>query len=250
MALSDRDRQLGMDRPITRRDFMNGVALTVGGAALGSLAPHAAFGATPSGDPAKLTGMRGHSETAMSVMHSVRDGTFWDSAPAPTATGETYDLVVVGGGISGLSAALLYRQQKPDAKILILENNEEFGGHATPQRVHRLERQAHHRLRRQPVAPDPELLLAARQPGDGRHRHRARKVRDYYDMDWWDRLNVAGDGQLLRRDVFGVDALVVAGEDTAWIAETPLNDKAKADLVRITDAARRLPRRARPAKRS
>src|SRR5436190_12305252 len=130
MALSDRDRALGMDRPISRRDFMNGVALTVTAAALSGI-PHTAQGAKPLTDPALQSGMQGHSEAAMKVMHSIRDGEFWNNAPAIEATGEHYDLVVVGGGISGLTAALLYRQQRPDAKILILENNEGFGGHAT-----------------------------------------------------------------------------------------------------------------------
>src|SRR5690349_3167010 len=125
MTLSDRDRALGMDRPISRRDFLNGVALTVTAAAMSAM-PHGALAAAPLTDPAKESGLRGHSEAAMNVMHAVRDGTFWNDAPEPEATGETYDLVVVGGGISGLTAALLYRQQKPEAKVLILENNEGF----------------------------------------------------------------------------------------------------------------------------
>ena len=128
MSISARDRQLGMDRPISRRDFLNGMALSVTAAALGPMP--AAHAATPAGNPARLTGLRGHSEQAMAIMHAVRDGSFWNSAPAITSTGETYDLVVVGGGISGLAAAYFYRQQKPDAKILILENNDDFGGHA------------------------------------------------------------------------------------------------------------------------
>ena len=43
---------------------------------------------------------------------------------------ETYDLVVVGGGISGLAAAWFYRRAKPSARILILDNHDDFGGHA------------------------------------------------------------------------------------------------------------------------
>ena len=115
---------------ISRRDFLNGVAMTAGAMALNGVLSGVSFAATPPGDPAKLSGLRGHSVDAMNIMHAVRDGAFWDTAPKPEATGESYDLVVVGGGISGLAAAVLYRQQKPDGKVLILENNDEFGGHA------------------------------------------------------------------------------------------------------------------------
>ena len=64
MAVSDRDKALGMDRPISRRDFLNGVALTAGALAVSGL-PGAAEAATPPGDPATLTGLRGHSLEAM-----------------------------------------------------------------------------------------------------------------------------------------------------------------------------------------
>jgi spermidine dehydrogenase len=251
MALSDRDRALGMDRPITRRDFLNGVALTVGATALSSIAPHGAFAATPASDPAKLGGLRGHSETAMSVMHAVRDGTFWESAPAPTATGETYDLVVVGGGISGLTAALLYRQQKPEAKILILENNEEFGGHAqrnefTASNGKRIIGYGGSQSLQTPSFWSPLVNQVIADVGI-----ETAKFEEYFDSDWHDRLGVAGDGQFYGAELFGADALVVPGDDTAWVAETPLNDQAKADLVRITDAPEDyLPGKTREEKRA
>jgi spermidine dehydrogenase len=64
-------------------------------------------------------------------MHKVRDGAFWDNAPKAIDTGESYDLVIVGGGISGLAAAHYFRKAAGEkAKILILENHDDFGGHA------------------------------------------------------------------------------------------------------------------------
>lgn len=81
--------------------------------------------------PPALTGLRGSHPGSFDAAHALRDGTFWDTAGKPVATGETYDLVVVGGGISGLSAAHFYRKiAGPEARILILDNHDDFGGHA------------------------------------------------------------------------------------------------------------------------
>ncbi len=129
-----RDRQLGMHRKITRRDFINGVAVTAGS----SLLPPHLFAANTT-DPEKssdyyppsLTGLRGSHPGSFDVAHSLRDGTFWESAGKPEDTGETYDLIIVGGGISGLAAAHFYRKAAgQNSRILILENHDDFGGHA------------------------------------------------------------------------------------------------------------------------
>ncbi len=75
--------------------------------------------------------MRGDHPGSFEAAHSLRDGTFWDSAGKPEDTGETYDLIIVGGGISGLAAAHFYRKTVgTKARILILDNHDDFGGHA------------------------------------------------------------------------------------------------------------------------
>jgi spermidine dehydrogenase len=134
-----RDRELGMDQPITRRDFLNGMAVGVGGIAASSLIPEFAFAADESSKlaqnapgyyPPALTGMRGSHDGSFAVAHALRDGTFWKTAGAPVDTRETYDLVIVGGGLSGLAAAYFYRAKNPSARILILDNHDDFGGHA------------------------------------------------------------------------------------------------------------------------
>ena len=132
------DRELGMGRAITRRDFLNGVAIGVGTLAgasrstwdLGLAAQGAAPQDSPGYYPPALTGMRGSHDGSFDVSHALRDGRFWNSAGTPTSTGETYDLVIAGGGISGLAAAYFYRERNPQAKILILDNHDDFGGHA------------------------------------------------------------------------------------------------------------------------
>jgi spermidine dehydrogenase len=131
-----RDRELGMHRRITRRDFINGVAMTAGAAAMPwhLLAAGSADNSaekSPGYYPPALTGLRGSHPGSFETAHSVRDGTFWDSAGKPEDTGESYDLIVVGGGISGLAAAYFFRKAAgANARILILENHDDFGGHA------------------------------------------------------------------------------------------------------------------------
>jgi spermidine dehydrogenase len=81
--------------------------------------------------PPALTGLRGSHPGSFETAHSLRDGTFWDQVGKPVDTGESYDLVVVGAGISGLAAAHYFRKVAgPKARILILDNHDDFGGHA------------------------------------------------------------------------------------------------------------------------
>ncbi len=129
MQWTETDKRLGMDRGITRRDFLDGIALTIGAAALGGFHARPARAETAAYPPAG-SGLRGQTDAAQNVMHAIRDGSFWASNPAIADTGESYDLVVVGAGISGLAAAFTYRQQKPDAKVLLVDALEDFGGHA------------------------------------------------------------------------------------------------------------------------
>ncbi len=121
-----------MHRKITRRDFLNGVAVTAGAAMMPwHLFADDAPEKSPNYYPPALTGMRGSHPGSFETAHSLRDGTFWDSVGKPEDTGETYDLIVVGGGISGLAAAHFYRKTAgPKARILILDNHDDFGGHA------------------------------------------------------------------------------------------------------------------------
>jgi len=137
--MKNKDKKLGMDRDITRRDFIHDLSLASLGLALpASMAVHAATGtSTPAGAnyPPVRTGMRGSHPGAFEVAHALaREG---QGFPAPLDLDQAYDLVVVGGGISGLAAAYYYRKRfGPDARILILENHDDFGGHAKRNEFH------------------------------------------------------------------------------------------------------------------
>jgi spermidine dehydrogenase len=129
------DRALGMDRPIARRDFLDCIAIAASSIATGMLPGVVTEGLTKevtgrdqrSLYPPRLTGLRGSHPGSFELAHKLRDGNLPLRATGPA---ETYDLVIVGAGISGLSAAYFYRERKPSARILILDNHDDFGGHA------------------------------------------------------------------------------------------------------------------------
>lgn len=113
---------------ITRRDFLNGLALSL--AAGTSLSPLELFAQSKHGYPPALTGMRGSHTGSFEVSHALSwGGATW---PAPESlTDDVYDLVIVGAGLSGLAAAHMYRQRVGrSARVLILDNHDDFGGHA------------------------------------------------------------------------------------------------------------------------
>src|SRR5260221_2842759 len=142
MSAMKKDKELGIGSEVARRDFLNGVAMgagatlfggtvradtLLGAAVLDEFAPEKAPDYYP---PARM-GMRGNHDGTFTFAHRLRDGEGADSFGEPANTGERYDLVVVGGGISGLASAYFFRKTAGiNARILILDNHDDFGGHA------------------------------------------------------------------------------------------------------------------------
>src|SRR5262245_6763548 len=120
------DRNLGMNRKITRRDFVNGISVAAAGAlTLPQWAEAQEFAPEQSPDyyPPARTGMRGDHVGSFEPAHQLRDTKSVDLASA-THTNETYDLVVAGGGMSGLGAGYFFlKNAGRSARILILDNH-------------------------------------------------------------------------------------------------------------------------------
>ena len=120
---------------ITRRDFLNGIAITIASGVAPLQLLNAATGGNTLADhtliyPPALTGLRGNHPGSFEAAHGIaREGKQYDFAHLPLE--EEYDLVIVGAGISGLAAACFYRQRLgAEQRILLLDNHDDFGGHA------------------------------------------------------------------------------------------------------------------------
>jgi spermidine dehydrogenase len=246
------DRELGMDRAVPRRDFLNGAAMVVGSALIPSSLSashgsderqnHAGY------NPPVSTGLRGSHAGSFEIAHSLRDGTFWKNAPAPRALAEKYDLIVVGGGISGLAAAHFYRERAgAGAKILILENHDDFGGHA--------KRNEFHLGGKLQLLNGGTMLIDSPTPYSAEASALMKKLgvdpvaldKKCTNHSFYRSLGL-GSGVFFDRETFGTDRLLqsprgmeedsaeIQGTETRWkefLARAPLTEAVRRDLLRI-----------------
>jgi spermidine dehydrogenase len=239
-----KDLELGMGRGITRRDFLNGVAVGVGGtlagggigaetllaaAAFDDFAPEKAGGYYP---PA-LTGMRGNHDGTFTFAHRLRDGGTWDSEGAAVKTGETYDLAIVGGGISGLAAAYFYRKSAGrDARILILDNHDDFGGHAKRNEFRVGNRMVLSYGGTQSIESPGKYSDVARGLIKEIGVETERFYKDY-DSKLYSKLGTAA---FFDKETFGEDRMITGMNATPWpefLAKAPLSDVARRDIARV-----------------
>ncbi len=235
------DRRLGMGRPISRRDFLDGMAIAVGASLLplgcrpADREPPFAPERSPDYYPPALTGMRGSHPGSFEVAHQLHDGTLWETIGSPRDTGERYDLVVVGAGISGLSAAHFYRKARgAGVKVLLLDNHDDFGGHAKRNEFtvggrtlishggsEAIESPAQYSEVAKGLLDDLEIDL--------------KRFYAAFDQHRYEKLGL-GMGTFFDRETFGVDRLLKGGKEDvsrAFLAKVPLPDAARKDLVRL-----------------
>jgi spermidine dehydrogenase len=246
------DREIGMGRPISRRDFLNGVAVALTSTAI---APPWLQGAqsaasaeqAPDYYPPLRTGLRGSHPGSFEVAHQLRDAKSWRDAASDT--GESYDLVVVGGGISGLAAAYFFRQAVgPRAKILILDNHDDFGGHAKRNEFRHGDRtlllNGGTLNIEGPGQYSPQAMGLLRAIGIDIDRFEKETAND---RAIYSRLGLR-NGVWFNKERFGTDRLVVGtpgggGRGQAnvlswpeFLARTPLAEQARLDIARIESA--------------
>ncbi len=245
------NRDLGEHRSIPRRDFLQG-ALVAAATTLSGPLLNAYAGEGPGGGgagtgaaaqdaagyyPPALTGMRGSTAGSFEDAHALRDGR---RTGAATDTGESYDLVVVGAGISGLSAAHFFRARTSAAsRILVLDNHDDFGGHAR-----RNEFQLGGRLQLlnggtlgidspRPYAPVPAALISELGIDI---ESLSRKVEH---LKFYDSLGLQ-TGVFFDRETFGADKLVTGVGVVPvkqLLADSPLSPRARADIQRIEEGS-------------
>jgi spermidine dehydrogenase len=239
-GVSAEDRALGMDRPVARRDVLHGAAGLFGAAALGGAA---AAAADERAYPPLLQGMRGSHPGSFEAAHALRDGAVRGVADAPAAEAAAgdgpYALVVVGAGISGLAAAYFYRAARPGARVLILDNHDDFGGHARRNEFRAADG-------RPMLMNGGTMLIDSPRPygavADGLIRALGidppRLQERCSDPGFYARHG-CGRGVFFDRETFGADHLATGVGQRPWaeaLQDAPLAGRVRADVVRLQEA--------------
>jgi len=237
--MSDEHRALGMNRQIDRRDFLNGVALTVAGAstALGfvpaATAQDVSGAAGAANYPPKRLGLRGNFPDAVSEFDSIRQGKYATFPVADSAIQEEYDLVIVGAGMSGLAAAHFWRAGLgQDQRILILDNHDDFGGHA--------KRNEFQYEGRTYIGVGGTLGIATPYPYSYAAKQLVKELGvdvkrniEFANRDLETKYNLRA-GTFFAKEHFLEDRLVAGNPRSAeFFQQAPLTDAARKDLIRI-----------------
>ena len=233
-----------MKDKITRRDFLNGTQVAIGASLMSPWSD--VFGADPSKfalgpdyyPPAK-TGLRGSHDGSWETMHARVAGATWPkSAPE-----DEYDLVVVGGGISGLSAAHFFRESNPGASILILDNHDDFGGHAKRNEF-LIDGQTRIGYGGTEAIDTPSAYTQVAKDLLVDIGIDVQKFYDAYDQDLYSSMGL-GKGIVFDKETYGEQKLVVGYNKIPWeefVAKSPMSEQAQKDFVRLwTDERDYLP---------
>jgi spermidine dehydrogenase len=242
------DDALGMNRPIHRRDFLNGAAVAIGALGTGVAGRAMAEAAWPQDRPdyypPLLNGMRGSHRGSFENAHALRDGDFWSAASGIKDTGEHYDLIVVGGGISGLAAAHFFLADRSGARVLILDNHDDFGGHAKRNefwldgKLHLLNGGTLEIDSPRPYSPAADGLLRSLGVEPIALAETCDRSKTYTSLG-------LKHGVFFDRETFGADRLVpgapsryegLGGSWAEFVAKAPLSSEARADILRIETA--------------
>ncbi len=217
---------------ITRRDFLQGTALAVGSTA-------AARAAAPTA-VATAGGFSGQTDALNATAHALRDDPArWRNTVAERDEG-VEDLVVVGAGISGLAGAHLYqRHAGRPVRMLVLDALDEVGGHARRNEFvsrsgRRLIGYGGSQSLDTPSFFSPAVSGLLQDIGIDLQRFDT----EFYDKGWAARHGLVRQGRFFDSEVWGREAMVIAGHDDTpaqWLPRTPLPAQAQADWVRIAD---------------
>ena len=224
-----------MTRKITRRDFLQGTQVAIGASLLGPWtkmvgAQQAHFDLGTDYYPPALTGLRGSHDGSWEAMHERITGRSWPKGPPE----EHYDLVVVGGGISGLASAYFYRKSRPDARILILDNHDDFGGHAKRNEF-RINGETRIGYGGTESIDTPSSYSQVAKDLLVDVGIDVQKFYEAFDQKLYRSMGLS-KGIVFDADTYGERKLVVGYNKIPWeefAAKTPMSGQAKKDLVRL-----------------